>query len=553
MAFFHQNSITHLGSNFNEDQWVDQIRKILKEELEEGTDIPVTIFGVPKTLKDIHPNSYTPHTVALGPYHHLRPSLYDMERYKVSAARRSQKEFKELDLEHFVDHLMNFEVRIRACYHKPLNYGTEALAWMMTIDACFLFDYFQVSGVKKVRALNKLESRLSNLVDLSGNRIAHNDIIRDITMLENQIPLFVMRMMLEFQFADVDSADEVFLEMLTRLSNDLSPFKVGKYQTKVHLKDCPHILAFLYQFIVPKSEVASQIIDVIEEDLEKEMGSSDSDSSSRPTRLRRVAGKAADILSKAVNVKRLAKLPWVLLTRVPILRKIKGPIENMFNSLSEENGEKDECGNLVPKPPLLEEITIPCVEELFDVGIKFIPTYGSITSITFDEKTLTLSMPTVVLDVNSDVVLRNLVAYEACIASGPLVLTRYTELMNGIIDTERDVEILCKQGIIINHLKSEKEVSDLWNGMSKSIRLTKVPSLDKMIADVNHYYNRRWKVKFKNFMVKYVFGSWKLLTFLGAVLVMLLMGLQAFCQIYTCARFFYVPGLAPDDEDMPTD
>ncbi|KAK9923035.1 hypothetical protein M0R45_031470 [Rubus argutus] len=46
------------------------------------------------------------------------------------------------------------------------------------------------------------------------------------------------------------------------------------------------------------------------------------------------------------------------------------------------------------------------------------------------------------LDGNTEVVLRNLVAYEASTVSGPLVLARYTELMNGIIDTKEDVKLL---------------------------------------------------------------------------------------------------------------
>ncbi|KAI7985308.1 putative UPF0481 protein [Camellia lanceoleosa] len=80
---------------------------------------------------------------------------------------------------------------------------------------------------------------------------------------------------------------------------------------------------------------------------------------------------------------------------------------------------------------------------------------------------------------------RNLVAYEACNASGSLVFTRYTELMNGIIDIEEDAKLLGEEGIILNHVKSNKEVAELWNGMGRSFRLTKVPFLDKVIEDVN--------------------------------------------------------------------
>ena len=166
------------------------------------------------------------------------------------------------------------------------------------------------------------------------------------------------------------------------------------------------------------------------------------------------------------------------------------------------------------------------------------PVNGGISSICFDAKTCTFYLPIVALDVNTQVFLRNLVAYEASIASGPLVLTRYTELINGIIDTEEDAKLLREKGIILNHLESDKEVASLCNGMSKSLRLTKVPSLDKVIEDVNKYYNGRMKVKVWKFMKSYVFGSWKFLTLLATMMLLLLTALQAFCSVYTCSRFF---------------
>ncbi|KAI3699764.1 hypothetical protein L2E82_44277 [Cichorium intybus] len=113
-------------------------------------------------------------------------------------------------------------------------------------------------------------------------------------------------------------------------------------------------------------------------------------------------------------------------------------------------------------------------------GILFLPVNGGISEISFDSITSTLYLPVVDLDVNSEVYLRNLVAYEACVATGPLVVARYTELMNGIIDTEEDAKYLRERGIVLNHLKSDKEVADLWNGMSKSVKLTKVAKMDKV-------------------------------------------------------------------------
>ncbi|KAK8479884.1 hypothetical protein V6N13_032744 [Hibiscus sabdariffa] len=132
----------------------------------------------------------------------------------------------------------------------------------------------------------------------------------------------------------------------------------------------------------------------------------------------------------------------------------------------------------------VEEITITSISDLSKAGVRISPTNGNMSTIRFDVQTVTLHLPITSIDNNTEVVLRNLVAYGASSALGPLVFTRYTELMNGIIDTEEDVRLLRDKGIIRNSLKSEKEAADLWNGMSKSIRLTKVRLLDKLIEDV---------------------------------------------------------------------
>ncbi|KAF5456774.1 hypothetical protein F2P56_026217 [Juglans regia] len=67
---------------------------------------------------------------------------------------------------------------------------------------------------------------------------------------------------------------------------------------------------------------------------------------------------------------------------------------------------------------------------------------NGLEAINFDNSCGTFYLSVIHLDDNSEVVLRNLVAYEACIAPEVMVLTRYAELMNRIIDSEEDVKIL---------------------------------------------------------------------------------------------------------------
>lgn len=141
--FRTQSSIPNPGSNFNERQWIIQIRQSLEQKEEDETDHPVSIFNVPKALMATHPDLYTPQQVAIGPYHCRRPELYEMERHKLAAARRIQKHH-QVRLQDGVYKLNRLEQKIRDSYHNYLHFTGETLMWMMAIDASFLLDFLQI-------------------------------------------------------------------------------------------------------------------------------------------------------------------------------------------------------------------------------------------------------------------------------------------------------------------------------------------------------------------------------------------------------------------------
>ncbi|XP_057756574.1 putative UPF0481 protein At3g02645 [Arachis stenosperma] len=535
-------------SNFDELRWVIKIREILDEDLDYGDELSVSIFNVPKTLMAIHQDSYIPQQVAIGPYHYWRQELYEMERYKLAAAKRFQNQLQSLKLEHIVVQLIRFEHRIRGCYHKYLNVNGETLAWMMVVDAAFLLEFLQIFANHDGTMTIGVSSRMSHLLDYAGRKLAHNAILKDIVMLENQIPLFVLRKMLEFKFSSLELADDMLFSMFIGLFKDLSPFSPMEEEDypQILVSECAHLLDFLYEMIVPKLEEQSDPAE--SEDRHKDGEHHENSLVNYAKQFLFGVWKMVSTLVEASiscikmfltcrTMKVIFRVPWTIISNLPGFGIIKQPVEYLFFNQDKEPTKKEENGNLssnniTNKSPLMEEITIPSVTELAKSGVSFIAANGNISTIRFDVKTKTLYLPKVGLDINTEVLLRNLVAYEASNSSGPLIFTRYTELMNGIIDTEEDVKILREKGVILNHLKSDEEVANLWNGMSKSIKLTRVPLLDKAIEDVNQYYNGRVSIKVWKFVKVYVFGSWQFLTFLAAIFLLFLISLQVFFTFY---------------------
>ncbi|THF94211.1 hypothetical protein TEA_029981 [Camellia sinensis var. sinensis] len=363
---------------------------------------------------------------------------------------------------------MKLESRIRACY-KYLDFNGKTLVWKMAVDVSFLLEFLQIYAVKEGKVLTRVSSRMSHLVDIARRKSAHNAILRDMVMLENQIPLACAIETME----------------------DLPIVQVSK---------STHLLHFLYHVIVPKSEEQSEIIEVEEQIIEAtEIKKMPSEKSSIVGQLFDEAWKLllklnsgpVYLIKRVVSsrpVKVILRLPWTILSNLPVLKLLKQPVEIFLSSESNENeseNEKSSSNNAINRPPLVKESKIPSVIELSKAGVKFLPMNGCVATISFDITTAKFYLPTVTLEVNTKAIMRNLVAYEACNASGPLIFTRYTKLMNGIIDTEEDAKLLGEEGIILDHVKSNKEVAELWNGMSRSVRLTKVPFLDKVIEDVN--------------------------------------------------------------------
>ncbi|KAG5000882.1 hypothetical protein JHK87_021954 [Glycine soja] len=170
-------SVLSLDSNYNFDelQWVVQIRRTLEEELDEDGEFPVSIFSIPKLLRACDPDSYIPQQVALGTYHYWRPELYEMQR-------------------------------IRACHHKFLDFNGETSVWMMTVDASFLLEFLQV-----------FYCAIQDGTKVARGKSYHNAILRDIVMLENQIPMFLLRNILEFKFSSLEAVDDtLMLEFIKR-------------------------------------------------------------------------------------------------------------------------------------------------------------------------------------------------------------------------------------------------------------------------------------------------------------------------------------------------
>ncbi|GLT64033.1 hypothetical protein SLA2020_365500 [Shorea laevis] len=214
-----------------DQEWVIQISRALEEDLEDNTEegfLPVTIFSVPKTLISLKPEAYIPQLVAIGPYHHQRLELFEMEHYKLTSAKRVQKKLQQIKFCDLVNHIAESDSTVRACYHRFLEFDQETLAWIFAIDASFLLEYLQTYSTETEGSLMRISSKMAHLIDYTRRKTTHHAILRDIIMLENQIPLFLLKEVLSFY--QHEDHDEALATMLMGFCKDLSPIKYTNYQ-----------------------------------------------------------------------------------------------------------------------------------------------------------------------------------------------------------------------------------------------------------------------------------------------------------------------------------
>ncbi|KAI8018239.1 putative UPF0481 protein [Camellia lanceoleosa] len=521
-------------SSSTEQRWISQISKIIEKEVNIEIDIPVSIFRVPTTLTVSKPEAYIPQLIGLGPYHHFRSELYEMERYKLAASTRVQKQFQSLKFKQLVDKLHELEYEVRACYHKYLDIDGETLAWIMAIDGLFLLDFLH-SYVNKNDGLSSSSSTTAHLVDAAGKKLAHDAILGDIMMLENQIPIFLLNKILCIQCSLSDIRNDLLPSILMGFCKIVSPLKLKEDVPVSQVFEHAHLLDLLYHLIVPKIEGSHEAIitDIYREKGGASFGSNSSQVFANLWSL--LSSLNVVLVSKFTRpIKMILALPWKIVASLPRMSNLASKNKEDIKPESEVPSDEEK-----KKIPIVEEIMIHSVSHLCEFGVEFCPTIGNITTIKFDEKSKIFYLPVITLNMNSEVIMRNLVAYEASTVSESLVFTRYIELMSGIIDTVNDAKLLREKKIIVNSLKSDADVAKLFNGVSKFIRLTNVSYIDKTIEDVNKYFYSTWRVHVYKSMKRYVYGSWKILTILAAILLILLMFLQSFCAVYSCPRLFH--------------
>lgn len=346
------------------------------------------IYRVPQRLRQVKIDAYTPKLISIGPFHHGKEELRDMEtlklRYCIEFCHRTNKEPQDI-----ARVVANRELKILHCYEGIIGFTREDFMTMVLLDSIFIIEHFL-----RATAGGGNRGGKDHKPWLKGN------IMLDLILLENQLPFFIL--------------DELYEEF----------FKEESYDSFFNLA-CEYFWKYLFSTEKqrPTEKKVKHFTDLIRYIF-------------YPSELQ--TGEAVSYVYSATKLYETGV-------------RFKAIEEGRFDKIKLEKWKplgKCQCFN-------------------FSWLLIFLPCLKCFTCL--EPMQSLLYLPSFVADNRTEDLFRNIMALEQCHYPLKAYLCNYMVLLDHLINTSEDVELLADKGIIVNALGSYEVVATMVNKIAVEI------------------------------------------------------------------------------------
>ncbi|GMG99633.1 hypothetical protein Nepgr_001473 [Nepenthes gracilis] len=201
---------------------MDDPNMVLAHFIEEKVnDLPILfadccIYQVPKNLRSMNEAAYRPMVVSIGPFYYKDERLCHMEEYKLRYFRTFMTHSVNIGrLKDYIKIIREKEVEIRQYYMKNFELSSDEFTEIVIVDSVFIIELFR---------------RLTNPTLIGENdqlfykRRMIDEIYRDLQLLENQLPIFILETLYSFAF-DVPSFSSITCKFFNVKEVDIRDFK----------------------------------------------------------------------------------------------------------------------------------------------------------------------------------------------------------------------------------------------------------------------------------------------------------------------------------------
>ncbi|POO01022.1 hypothetical protein TorRG33x02_032050 [Trema orientale] len=172
---------------------------------------------------------------------------------------------------------------------------------------------------------------------------------------------------------------------------------------------------------------------------------------------------------------------------------------------------------------------MPSASSLQEAGIKFKRARRATTILDITFKNGVLEIPPLHIHERTESLFRNLICYEQCLPHCEGVITAYAILMDNLINTAQDIELLCKSEVIDNWLDN-KDAAEFFNRLYDDIGVRE-PYYCDLTQRVNKYCGYFWP-RHRTALVRDYFKSpWALISVIVALILLILAFLQTWFTI----------------------
>ncbi|XP_042988738.1 UPF0481 protein At3g47200-like [Carya illinoinensis] len=454
------------------------------------------VFKVHHRLRQINVAAYEPDLLAIGPYHHGKDHLSFMEKHKLRFLQRMLKRRDENSAERYITAMIEKEETARRFYADQFpELSKEKFVEMMLLDGCFIIELFRIhrDAIFHVLELDQISQSVENEPIFQTNWMI-NGIMRDLLLFENQLPFFILTELFEMSEGCNQQYDYVRERVPTRLLDRALAFFCLTLELSCELKvngssyvsdaNIKHLLGLIHKAMSPLPKVKK---------------------SQRGMKFEETH-KSKDLVGPNENE------DWMSVPYATDLQDVGAKIEQAMKFKDRLFGElkKEEW-----KP-------IPNVIELQEAGVKFNKAEtGNLFHIKFNNGIMEIP-PLNILD-NTESVFRNLIAYEQHSQQSNLnYVTDFATLMDYLINTPKDVELLRRNGIINSWMGDDEVVSNMFNKICCYTHFSRDFYYADIIKQVNKHCHRRWNVRMAKLRRDYFNSPWALLSVLAAILLLLL-------------------------------
>ncbi|KAF7817236.1 UPF0481 protein [Senna tora] len=174
--------------------------------------------------------------------------------------------------------------------------------------------------------------------------------------------------------------------------------------------------------------------------------------------------------------------------------------------------------------------------ELLEAGLKFkVSSKKCLLDLQFEKGVL--EMPCFEVYNRTEIFVRNVMALEQCHYPSGTYVTDYIFLLDFLINTHKDVDVLVQKGILVNWLGDSDAVATMVNGLCTNLTQTNMNSnYRRLCDDLNAFYNDRWHRRKATLRHDYFRTPWMTASSIAAILLLFLTLVQTICSIISLLK-----------------